>query len=366
MGSYPLAEMYIFVYNAIYKPDAITGAMNTLNEAINVVSENNVVASIKLVLYAVALGLVGLAFITELLDKVSAGDFSIQILFREILKYIFPAVLLYYAPDIFRNLLNMANAATMAATTGLNTADLSADTLATTIAWNPNTFGMLRRIIYSIDIIIPYLFALVFKIMIAFILSSRLIELNLRFIGAPLVFAGSFYGKGTSSDLVRFYKRTFSLMFQLAVITIIWQTMLICRSLIINYSNGASNEKMLQDIKNGDYTSALAVNDSVSTHQVWAINPETGIDPNDLLMKYMLDHPISSYKSSEEAQKDYNEYKWSLVQKSQTYSVDFVEKFMDTISGYGSLQGTVSSLIFMFVGIKMVTKSRQISDSIFL
>lgn len=366
MNSYPLAEMYIFVYNAIYKPDAITGAMNTLNKAINVASENSIISSIKITIYAVALGLVALAFLSELLDKISAGDFSIQILFRELLKYIFPAVLLYYSPQIFGYLLDMANSALVQTTVGLDTANLSAEALARTLAKNPQTFGLLRQIVYSIDIIIPYLFALVFKIIIAFVVSSRLVELNLRFIGAPIVFAGTFYGKGSSSDLARFYKRTFSLMFQLVVISVVWQTMLICRALIINYSNGASNEKMLTDIKNGDYTSALTIDNELEKHLSWKTDPITGENPTDMLNAYMLAHPISDYSSPEEAHKDYQDYEWSIMQKNTTYSADFVENFMDTISGYGSAQATVSSMIFMFVGIKMITRSRQISDSIFL
>lgn len=83
-----LSTMIISVYNFIYRPDNIADVLMEFNYYLQELFNKNWFKTIFASVQIVGIGLLTAACIVELVDKASSGDFSINMLFRGMLKYI--------------------------------------------------------------------------------------------------------------------------------------------------------------------------------------------------------------------------------------------------------------------------------------
>ena len=105
-----LSTMIISVYNFIYRPDNIADVLMEFNYYLQELFNKNWFKTIFASVQIVGIGLLTAACIVELVDKASSGDFSINMLFRGMLKYIIWYIVLINSITIFTYLIDMTTA----------------------------------------------------------------------------------------------------------------------------------------------------------------------------------------------------------------------------------------------------------------
>ncbi len=219
----------------------------------------------------VGIGLLTAACIVELVDKASSGDFSINMLFRGMLKYIIWYIVLINSITIFTYLIDMTTAVfdTMnnditAAIVGEQGAEIKQSYLANTIEQDVGTgekFGLFIMIGPA------YIVSIIFYIILYFFSISRLIEVTIRALFAPIAAGVSFFGTGANSDFIRYVKRTMGIIFQIVVILVISAAMTLTH-----------NSLVAQDVNEGESTSEIINPANNLISKTIAESPETIVD----------------------------------------------------------------------------------------
>ena len=84
-----IATLLIAIYEFLYKPDGMIGIFSQYNEIIdNILAQDNFIADTFKALKLIGIALLVTSCLVSLMDKVSTGDFSINNVFRHLLKYV--------------------------------------------------------------------------------------------------------------------------------------------------------------------------------------------------------------------------------------------------------------------------------------
>ena len=103
-----LATLLVSIYNFLYKPDGMIDIFSQYNDIINkILEKKNFISNVFDVLKLVGIALLVTSFLVSLMDKTSAGDFSINNFFRHLLKYFILYILLINANTILTDLLDI-------------------------------------------------------------------------------------------------------------------------------------------------------------------------------------------------------------------------------------------------------------------
>ncbi len=266
-----LSTMIISVYNFIYRPDNIADVLMEFNYYLQELFNKNWFKTIFASVQIVGIGLLTAACIVELVDKASSGDFSINMLFRGMLKYIIWYIVLINSITIFTYLIDMTTAVfdTMnnditAAIVGEQGAEIKQSYLANTIEQDVGTgekFGLFIMIGPA------YIVSIIFYIILYFFSISRLIEVTIRALFAPIAAGVSFFGTGANSDFIRYVKRTMGIIFQIVVILVISAAMTLTH-----------NSLVAQDVNEGESTSEIINPANNLISKTIAESPETIVD----------------------------------------------------------------------------------------
>lgn len=221
-----LATLLVSIYNFLYKPDGMIDIFSQYNDIINnILEKKNFISNVFDVLKLVGIALLVTSFLVSLMDKTSAGDFSINNFFRHLLKYFILYILLINANTILTDLLDITTGTFDALKT--STDEITANSAAVEfnhvfLANSVHKYmGFGARLGMFIMLIVPYAISVLFTIILNFFAVSRMIEMTVRVSVAPVVAGLSFFGNGADMDFVRFVKRTLGLFFQIIVILII-------------------------------------------------------------------------------------------------------------------------------------------------
>lgn len=221
-----LATLLVSIYNFLYKPDGMIDIFSQYNDIINnILEKKNFVSNVFDALKLVGIALLVTSFLVSLMDKTSAGDFSINNFFRHLLKYFILYVLLINANTILTDLMDITTG-TFDALKG-SAEDITANSAAVEfnhvfLANSVHKYmGFGAKLGMFIMLIVPYAISVLFTVILNFFAISRMIEMTVRVSVSPVVAGLSFFGNGADMDFVRFVKRTLGLFFQVVVILLI-------------------------------------------------------------------------------------------------------------------------------------------------
>ena len=105
-----IAAMLVHVYNFLFKPDDMTKIFTEFNKYIEGLFAADWFSKIYAVMMTIGLGLLVATYLIEMMDKVSQGDFSINVMFRCMLKYVLMYMVLLNILAIFNYLLDFTTA----------------------------------------------------------------------------------------------------------------------------------------------------------------------------------------------------------------------------------------------------------------
>ena len=191
----------------------------------NILEKKNFVSNVFDALKLVGIALLVTSFLVSLMDKTSAGDFSINNFFRHLLKYFILYVLLINANTILTDLMDITTG-TFDTLKG-SAEDITANSAAVEfnhvfLANSVHKYmGFGAKLGMFIMLIVPYAISVLFTVILNFFAISRMIEMTVRVSVSPVVAGLSFFGNGADMDFVRFVKRTLGLFFQVVVILLI-------------------------------------------------------------------------------------------------------------------------------------------------
>ena len=221
-----LATLLVSIYNFLYKPDGMIDIFSQYNDIINnILEKKNFVSNVFDALKLVGIALLVTSFLVSLMDKTSAGDFSINNFFRHLLKYFILYVLLINANTILTDLMDITTG-TFDTLKG-SAEDITANSAAVEfnhvfLANSVHKYmGFGAKLGMFIMLIVPYAISVLFTVILNFFAISRMIEMTVRVSVSPVVAGLSFFGNGADMDFVRFVKRTLGLFFQVVVILLI-------------------------------------------------------------------------------------------------------------------------------------------------
>ena len=249
-----IAAMLVHVYNFLFKPDDMTKIFTEFNKYIEGLFAADWFSKIYAVMMTIGLGLLVATYLIEMMDKVSQGDFSINVMFRCMLKYVLMYMVLLNILAIFNYLLDF----TTAVFTDMNDSlSLSLDPAQRInqrcVANGINKyFGITVRIGMFILLAAPYIISVIFYVVLYFFAVSRLLEMVIRTAASPLVVGLSYFGHGANTDIVRYAKRTMGIFFQIVVILVISvMTTFTHNALITSDSGSTQGETVVANPANG-------------------------------------------------------------------------------------------------------------------
>ena len=249
-----IAAMLVHVYNFLFKPDDMTKIFTEFNKYIEGLFAADWFSKIYAVMMTIGLGLLVATYLIEMMDKVSQGDFSINVMFRCMLKYVLMYMVLLNILAIFNYLLDF----TTAVFTDMNDSlSLSLDPAQRInqrcVANGINKyFGITVRIGMFILLAAPYIISVIFYVVLYFFAVSRLLEMVIRTAASPLVVGLSYFGHGANTDIVRYAKRTMGIFSQIVVILVISvMTTFTHNALITSDSGSTQGETVVANPANG-------------------------------------------------------------------------------------------------------------------
>ena len=230
-----LSSMLVQIYMFIYKPDDMTSMFVDFNEYVSKLFTEGWFGTIFEVMQIIGIGLLAASCLMALMDKVSQGDFSLNILFRHLLKYVVLYMVLINITTIFNYLLDWTSLAFSEMNETLSP-ELAQNTAITiNQEWMANGInkymGVTTKLGMMIVLALPYLISVVFYVALYFFASSRLLEIVIRMAAAPFVVGVSFFGQGSNADIVKYTKRSVGIFFQIILILVI--------SVMVNFTHNA-------------------------------------------------------------------------------------------------------------------------------
>ena len=348
-----LAAMLVHIYNFLYKPDDITSVFAEFNDHAAILFEKGWFNQIFSVMQIIGIGMLAASCLMALMDKVSQGDFSINVVFRHLLKYVILYMVLINITTIFNYLLDW----TSATFTDINDTVSSAMTnnaaitiSQTYLANGINKYvGLTAKLGMMIVLAVPYIVSVVFYVVLYFFAASRLLEIVIRTAAAPFVVGISFFGQGSNADIVRYTKRSLGVFFQIVVILVI--------SVLINFTHNAVITSDSSSVQDG---AMLA-------------NPASSLTLDDSYVEIGVTETKTDIKKDDDGNEDVTvtvgDTEWKAATKEDAttqlvlaYTKDSIQKFIYYIVDPNHY---FISTGLMLAALLLVFKSREISTRLF-
>ncbi len=330
-----LANIIYYLYKFLYSPGDLINVFMDFNKYIMTVYNLKEFKTVVGIITSIGIGLLAVSFLVNMMDKVSAGDFSIGVLFRSLLKYVLIYMLILNAFPIFDGLLKISTL-TCSEIAKIFTPDNKELLGMLDVIWLGNgiskNVGFSAKLGFFMLLIIPFAIAQLFNIAMYFFAASRALESVIRLTFAPIVMGVSGLVDGGNNDAIRYIKKTMGLFFQMVVVLIILTSMVIVQNTIVNHGTGEDGF-----IEDPGYAKMLKLEDEyrvmdIDGEQVIATNEEK-LEEMDSTRRYTMSYT-----------------------KESIY--DFVYDFCD----FKNLTVTTG---LMIAALLMVFKSRTISNNLF-
>ena len=255
-----LGEVVIIIFNQLYSGTDIIRTMNRYETILSYTRSMTMFGTVISVMKTLAIGITVLLFFIDLGDKVAEKNFSIEHLFKSMLRYYVSFIFIMQSDTIITYLLRACtDVATSITTTGGASYNFFEKDVNRTMFINGlANIDVVNQLGYLADCLIPWILCMIAQVIIQFVLISRILEITVYTMFAPIALA-DVYKEGTRSSGVRFIKKLFALGLQVVVIILINEA---TQAIVLAVNSGTADSIFgllkVVELESGDPVAALS------------------------------------------------------------------------------------------------------------
>lgn len=258
-----LGQMVMAIYNQTYGVSAIADTIVKYNTVTDQALQMNVFVALTLTIKTLAFGITILLYFIDLMGKVTEKNFSPEQFLKATLRCVTAYMFIMNADTIVGLLIDIGGAIV----TGSPDIDPGYSLFGSDDQGRVNKIMLINgiakmgwgdTIAYIVSSILPWLLSMIGEVIIQIILISRILEIVVMTLFAPLSIA-DIYREGTTSPGVQYMKKMLALGLQVTVIMMVNLATQSIISAIIGADAGGTISGLLQQSEySGDMETALA------------------------------------------------------------------------------------------------------------
>lgn len=221
------ADWIVRIYKSIYYPHDLFSDFNVIDSAYQQITGMDSFQAVSHTIMTLGISVMVIYFFMDLVEKSVSKMLSLQQLFLSFLKLIFAALLICYSPKLMDGMMEFGNAlADTMVLSASGTETLWFDQTSThfgsnwdnmdILRFNLSSLKLLSQIGYVIQLFVPYIIAAATEVVFYLIMISRIVELAVRFLMAPIAL-GDAFNDTRHSVAINYLKKILALCLQFAV-----------------------------------------------------------------------------------------------------------------------------------------------------
>lgn len=220
MFSYLLGMMAMIIYNQMYGVGTIVTTIDQYEKILNKVLKLPAISAVDDSIKSLAVGITLLLFFADLSAKVTEKNFSIEQFFKALLRSVTAYMFIMNSDVIVGYLIDVGQVMATDIKTQVTGYEYFIGENKEMLINGIANMKILEILSYIVPALIPWLLALISEVILQVILISRMFEITVMTIFAPLAIS-DIYREGTSSNGVTYIKKMLALSLQITVIILI-------------------------------------------------------------------------------------------------------------------------------------------------
>lgn len=220
MFSYLLGMMAMIIYNQMYGVGTIVTTIDQYEKILNKVLKLPAISAVDDSIKSLAVGITLLLFFADLSAKVTEKNFSIEQFFKALLRSVTAYMFIMNSDVIVGYLIDVGQAMATDIKTQVTGYEYFIGENKEMLINGIANMKILEILSYIVPALIPWLLALISEVILQVILISRMFEITVMTIFAPLAIS-DIYREGTSSNGVTYIKKMLALSLQITVLILI-------------------------------------------------------------------------------------------------------------------------------------------------
>lgn len=220
MFSYLLGMMAMIIYNQMYGVGTIVTTIDQYEKILNKVLKLPAISAVDDSIKSLAVGITLLLFFADLSAKVTEKNFSIEQFFKALLRSVTAYMFIMNSDVIVGYLIDVGQAMATDIKTQVTGYEYFIGENKEMLINGIANMKILEILSYIVPALIPWLLALISEVILQVILISRMFEITVMTIFAPLAIS-DIYREGTSSNGITYIKKMLALSLQITVIILI-------------------------------------------------------------------------------------------------------------------------------------------------
>ena len=241
-----LGVMVIYIYNQTYRSSYITSLISKYEAITADAMGLSVFSSLVTTIKTLAICITMLLYFMDLFGKVTEKNFSIEQFFKATLRCVTTYIFISNSIEIVGYLMDAGSSlsSSIASYGGYNFFTTNHKVM---FINSFNSFSIAEILSYIMNCLIPWLLSMIGSVVIQIVLISRVLEIVVLTVFAPLAIA-DIYREGTSSSGVQYMKRMLALGLQVAVILVINAATQAIILEVIGGNSGLTMSKLLKEV----------------------------------------------------------------------------------------------------------------------
>ena len=238
--------MVIYIYNQTYGSSYITSLISKYEAITADAMGLSVFSSLVTTIKTLAICITMLLYFMDLFGKVTEKNFSIEQFFKATLRCVTTYIFISNSIEIVVYLMDAGSSlsSSIASYGGYNFFTTNHKVM---FINSFNSFSIAEILSYIMNCLIPWLLSMIGSVVIQIVLISRVLEIVVLTVFAPLAIA-DIYREGTSSSGVQYMKRMLALGLQVAVILVINAATQAIILEVIGGNSGLTMSKLLKEV----------------------------------------------------------------------------------------------------------------------
>lgn len=257
-----LSNMAIQIYNNVYGSGQLLKTIQNYDKVLDSVTKVfNSESAISLSMTSLSVGITALLFFVDLSGKVTEKNFSIEQFFKSLLRFVTTYMFIMNAGYIIEQIM-----------------DIGTSAIPQDVEYGIDFFTKANKAMfinglaemklgdllsYILQGIIPWILSLISEVMIQVIIISRILEISVMSVFAPLAIA-DIYREGTQSNGVTYMKKMLALALQVTVIVMINIATQSIVSAIVGIETGKDFYMLLEIKEHAEGEPAMFTEESLS------------------------------------------------------------------------------------------------------
>lgn len=235
----------IDIYNGLFTSTSVLDTFTTYDKIFSKLMGDSRFTNIVAVITTVGVSIMILYFLIDMADKASSKNFNYEYFIKAFIKLAVAYMLITNSMTIIQYMVEAGSALAKELNASESAASFFADTdKVSMLKKGLKKVGLIDSVGYMVKIIISWLIVTIANISVMFIAISRIVELSVRAMFAPVGVADLF-GDGNHAAGIRYLKKILALALQFALVVIITD----CVALLIQWKVGPDAVNAIESLK---------------------------------------------------------------------------------------------------------------------